>query len=73
VRRFVPRAAEFFECGGGPFSLAEMPAHRERRIAEGFVEGDVLYEGAGLRHQDHIQLCVRDTSCIVGYFLPRVK
>jgi len=38
-----------------------------------FVEGDVLYEGAGLRHQDHIQLCVRDTSCIVGYFLPRVK
>jgi hypothetical protein len=42
VRRFVPRAAEFFECGGGPFSLAEMPAHRERRIAEGFVEGDVL-------------------------------
>lgn len=38
-----------------------------------FVEGEALYEGAGLRNQDHIQLCVRDTECIVGYFLPRVK
>ena len=38
-----------------------------------FVEGEALYDGAGLRNQDHIQLCVRDTACIVGYFLPRVK
>lgn len=38
-----------------------------------FVEGDALYDGAGLRNQDHIQLCVRDTACIVGYFLPRMK
>jgi hypothetical protein len=38
-----------------------------------FVEGEALYQGAGLRHQDHIQLCVRDTACIVGFFLPRVK
>jgi hypothetical protein len=38
-----------------------------------FVEGEALYEGAGLRHQDHIQLCVRDSASIVGFFLPRVK
>ena len=38
-----------------------------------FVEGEPLYEGAGLRNQDHIQLCVRDTACIVGFFLPRSK
>ena len=38
-----------------------------------FVEGEALYEGAGLRNQDHIQLCVRDTACIVGFFLPRVS
>ena len=38
-----------------------------------FVEGEELYEGAGLRHQDHIQLCVRDTACIVGFFLPRIR
>lgn len=38
-----------------------------------FVEGEPLYEGAGLRNQDHIQLCVRDTDSIVGFFLPRVS
>lgn len=38
-----------------------------------FVEGEPLYDGARLRHQDHIQLCVRDTASIVGYFLPRKK
>ncbi len=36
-----------------------------------FVEGEPLYEGAGLRQQDHIQLCVCDPHCIVGYFIPR--
>ena len=38
-----------------------------------FVEGEALYEGAGLRHQDHIQLCVRDTDSVVGFFLPRLR
>jgi hypothetical protein len=38
-----------------------------------FVEGEPLYKGAGLRNQDHIQLCVRDTDSIVGLFLPRMK
>lgn len=38
-----------------------------------FVEGEPLYKGAGLRNQDHIQLCVRDTACIVGFFLPRFR
>lgn len=36
-----------------------------------FIEGEPLYEGAGLRNQDHIQLCVRDSKSIVGFFLPR--
>ena len=38
-----------------------------------FIEGKPLYSGAGLRQQDHIQLCVRDKNCIVGYFLPKSK
>lgn len=41
VKSHVPRAAEYFECGSGPFSLRDMPAFREARIAEGFIEGDV--------------------------------
>jgi len=36
-----------------------------------FVEGAPLYDGAGLRDLDHIQICVRNPRKIVGYFLPR--
>jgi hypothetical protein len=36
-----------------------------------FVEGEPLYEKAGLHSLDHIQICVRDPRQIVGYFLPR--
>lgn len=35
-----------------------------------FVEGEPLYENAGLRSLDHIQICVRNPSQIIGYFLP---
>ena len=36
-----------------------------------FAEGTPLYADAGVRALDHIQLCVRDERCILGYFLPR--
>ena len=36
-----------------------------------FTEGKPLYEGSGLREQDHIQICVRQTSRIIGCFYPR--
>jgi hypothetical protein len=36
-----------------------------------FVEGCELYPGAGIRGQDHVQLCVRSTAQILGYFHPR--
>jgi hypothetical protein len=36
-----------------------------------FVEGEPLYENAGLRALDHVQVCVRDPGKIIGYFLPR--
>jgi hypothetical protein len=42
VRRHVPKAAEYFECGSGPFTLRDMPERRGQRIAAGFVEGEVL-------------------------------
>ena len=35
-----------------------------------FLEGEPLYEGAGFRQFSHIQICVRTTKCIKGYFLP---
>lgn len=36
-----------------------------------FMEGGELYAGAGFHAKTHIQIAVRDTSCIKGYFRPR--
>lgn len=35
-----------------------------------FLEGIELYSGSGFRADNHIQLCVRNTECIKGYFRP---
>lgn len=35
-----------------------------------FLEGKRLYAHAGFRSENHIQLCVRKTDCIKGYFRP---
>lgn len=35
-----------------------------------FWEGTEIYPGAGLREANHIQICVRHTDCILGYFRP---
>lgn len=35
-----------------------------------FLEGPELYAGSSFRKQTHIQLCIRDMSCIKGYFRP---
>lgn len=35
-----------------------------------FLEGEPIYLNAGFRSENHIQLCVRDTACIKGYFRP---
>jgi hypothetical protein len=36
-----------------------------------FMEGRPLYEGAGFRGLDHIQICVRSPKQIIGCFWPR--
>ncbi|HMN20592.1 MAG TPA: hypothetical protein PKA16_04275 [Ottowia sp.] len=37
-----------------------------------FLEGDPIYPDAGFRQQTHIQISVRNTACIKGYFRPLV-
>ena len=39
---FINRATKYFECGTGPFNLRQTQPWGGQRIAEGFVEGDVL-------------------------------
>lgn len=36
-----------------------------------FPEGDELYPNAGFRLKNHIQLCIVNPNCIIGYFEPR--
>ena len=35
-----------------------------------FWEGEALYPGAGMREADHVQICVRNPQCVLGYFRP---
>lgn len=36
-----------------------------------FWEGEEIYPTAGFFNKNHIQLCIRNTDCILGYFLPK--
>ncbi len=36
-----------------------------------FQEGEEIYENAGFRRENHIQLCIKNPNCIVGYFRPK--
>ena len=35
-----------------------------------FEEGTPTYPGSGILDKTHIQICVRNTRCIKGYFRP---
>jgi hypothetical protein len=37
-------------------------------VRAGFFEGEPLYDGASFYDRNHIQICVRNTQCIKGYF-----
>jgi hypothetical protein len=36
-----------------------------------FLEGDLLYDNAGFREKNHIQICIINTNCIKGFFIPK--
>jgi hypothetical protein len=42
-------------------------------VRAAFWEGEPLYEGAGFKKQNHIQIAVLNPNCIKGIFLPRDK
>jgi len=49
----------------------EQPAYDSVRGV--FWEGDILYPGTTLREKNHIQICIRNSNCIKGYFWPKMK
>ena len=36
-----------------------------------FTEGGPIYSGAEIFEKTHIQICIRNSNCIKGFFLPR--
>lgn len=40
-------------------------------VRSAFSEGDPLYPGTTICEKNHVQIAVRNTACIKGYFLPR--
>lgn len=48
-------------------TVSEAPYQTVRDV---FPEGKEVYPNAGFKDKDHIQICVRDLSCIKGYFRP---
>lgn len=36
-----------------------------------FTEGGPAFNGAGIQLKSHIQICIRNSNCIKGFFLPR--
>lgn len=53
--------------------LAEKEGARFDSVRAAFWEGELLYEGAGFKKQNHIQIAVLNPNCIKGIFLPRKK
>jgi hypothetical protein len=39
-------------------------------IRAAFPEGEPLFEGAKVSEKSHVQICVRNPECILGYFRP---
>jgi hypothetical protein len=39
-------------------------------VRSAFLEGDPAYPGAGFARESHIQLAVRNPTCILGVFRP---
>lgn len=50
-------------------SVAE--TQKYQTVRAGFLEGGELFPGTKFRSKNHIQIAVRDSICIKGYFLPR--
>jgi len=51
--------------------LAQEQGMRFDTVRAAFWEGEPLYDGAGFRRQNHIQIAVINRECIKGVFLPR--
>ncbi len=73
------RGARFLDCAVIEALRGRMNAAKGKNrgqippydtVRGAFWEGDELYPNAGIRKKSHIQIAVRNTACIKGYFRP---
>jgi len=53
--------------------LAEAQGVRYDTVRCGFVEGEPVYEGAGIHQHSHVQIAVRNPACVLGVFRPMME
>lgn len=51
----------------------DVAAPRFQTVRSAFEEGDAAFPGSQLKTQTHIQIAVRDPSCILGVFRPNLS
>ncbi len=65
--------ARYLDCAVFEFlhqQYAESQSEPYDTVRANYGEGAPLYPGTDLSHQDHTQICVRNTASILGYFRP---
>lgn len=69
------KVLRFLDCAVIKFALDKLAeAGRVYHTARGaFFEGGEAFPGAGIMLKSHIQIAVREPSCIVGFFRPSRK
>lgn len=58
------------DCAVLNYLHASMPEPKFQTVRGMFVEGGDLYPGAFIKRETHVQIAVRDLSCIRGVFRP---
>jgi hypothetical protein len=49
---------------------AEKEGAKYQTVRGCFTEGGPLFDGSGIQHESHIQIAIRDLTCILGVFRP---
>ena len=62
--------ARYRDCLAINFNAEHEASDTIRSVRGAFEEGEPVFHGASLRRQTHIQIAVRDISCVVGLFRP---
>jgi len=55
------------------FRLLEDDGLRYDSVRCAFAEGRPAFPGSGIRRESHIQLAIRNPSCIIGVFRPKME